>query len=55
MYADINHDGQISGGQGTLDDHGDRTIIGNSTPRFNFGLVLDASYKGFDVSAFFKE
>ncbi|WP_259329764.1 MULTISPECIES: TonB-dependent receptor [Phocaeicola] len=54
MYADINHDGQISGGQGTLDDHGDRTIIGNSTPRFNFGLVLDASYKGFDVSAFFQ-
>lgn len=54
MYADLNGDGQISDGQNTLGDHGDKKIIGNSTPRYNFGLILDASYKGFDVSAFFQ-
>ena len=54
MYADINGDGKIDGGKGTLADPGDQRIIGNSTPRYNFGLVLDASYKGFDVSIFFQ-
>lgn len=54
MYADINGDGVVNGGRGTLSDPGDRKIIGNSTPRFNFGLIVDASYKGFDISAFFQ-
>lgn len=54
MYADINGDGKVDGGKGTLADPGDQRIIGNSTPRYNFGLVLDASYKGFDVSIFFQ-
>lgn len=54
MYADINGDGKVDGGQGTLADPGDQKIIGNSTPRYNFGLMLDASYKGFDISVFFQ-
>ena len=54
MYADINGDGKVDGGKGTLADPGDQKIIGNSTPRYNFGLVLDASCKGFDVSIFFQ-
>lgn len=54
MYADINGDGKVDGGQGTLTDPGDQKIIGNSTPRYNFGLILDASYKGFDFSIFFQ-
>lgn len=54
MYADLNGDGQISGGQNKLGDHGDKVVIGNSTPRYNFGLILDAAYKGFDVSVFFQ-
>lgn len=54
MYADVNGDGRISGGSGTLGDTGDRTVIGNSTPRYLFGLDLNASWKGFDVRLFFQ-
>lgn len=51
-YADLNHDGKIDYGANTLTDHGDKKIIGNSTPRYKFGLNLNASYKGFDFAAF---
>lgn len=54
MYKDLNGDGIISGGARTLADHGDLKVIGNYTPRFNFGLDLNASWKGFDVRAFFQ-
>lgn len=54
MYKDLNGDGKIDGGAGTLDNKGDKKIIGNSTPRFNFGLTLDAQWKGFDISLFFQ-
>lgn len=54
MYADLNGDGKISGGAGTLNDSGDMKVIGNSTPRFLFGLDLNASWKGFDVRVFFQ-
>lgn len=53
MYADLNGDGKITKGN-TVDDPGDRTIIGNSTPRFKFGLDLDAAWKGFDLRLFFQ-
>lgn len=53
MYADVNHDGKITKGN-TLSDSGDMTIIGNSTPRFKFGIDLDAAWKGFDVRLFFQ-
>lgn len=54
MYADLNGDGKISGGAGTLNDSGDMKVIGNSTPRFLFGLDLNASWKGFDLRVFFQ-
>ncbi len=54
MYADINGDGVINQGAGTLNDHGDLSVIGNTTPRFNFGLNLEAQYKGFDLKIFFQ-
>lgn len=54
MYADLNNDGQITNGSNTLNDHGDLKVIGNNTPRFRFGLELNASWKGFDFSAFFQ-
>jgi len=54
MYADINGDGKIDGGAGTLSDHGDLKVIGNSTPQFPVGLDLNASWKGFDFRAFFQ-
>ena len=37
----------ITSGENTLDNPGDRKIIGNTTPRFRFGANLGVSYKGF--------
>lgn len=54
MYADLDGDGKITNGASTLDDPGDRTVIGNSTPRFRFGLNIGAEWKGIDFSAFFQ-
>lgn len=53
MYKDLNGDGRITSGS-TLDDPGDRRIIGNNTPRFRFGLDLGAQWKGFDLRVFFQ-
>lgn len=50
-YEDVNGDGEVNPGKGTLDDHGDLTVIGNATPRFSFGINLALGYKGFEVSA----
>ena len=54
MYADLDDDGKVNGGEGTADKPGDKRIIGNSTPRYNFGLNLDAAWKGFDLKIFFQ-
>ena len=54
MYRDLNGDGKISKGAGTQDDHGDLKVIGNSTPRYFFGVDLNADWKGFDVRLFFQ-
>lgn len=53
-YKDLNGDGVINKGQNTVDDHGDMKVIGNNTPRYQFGLTLGADYKGFDFSVFFQ-
>lgn len=52
MYKDLNDDGVVNNGANTVKDHGDLTIIGNSTPRYNFGLHLDAAWKGIDFELF---
>ena len=52
MYADLDGDGKISNGTNKLGDTGDYRIIGNSTPRFKYGITLDAAWKGFDFSIF---
>ena len=54
MYADLDGDGKITTGANTVADPGDRRVIGNSTPRFRFGLNLGAEWKGIDISAFFQ-
>jgi TonB-linked SusC/RagA family outer membrane protein len=53
-YRDINGDGLISTGSSTVDNPGDRRIIGNSSPRYRYGLTAGASWKGFDLSLFFQ-
>jgi len=51
MYKDLNGDGKITRGNST-DDPGDVSVIGNSTPRYRFGLDLNAAWKGFDIRCF---
>ena len=53
-YADLNGDGIISSGKNTLDDPGDRRIIGNSSPRYSFGINASLAYKNFRLTAFFQ-
>ena len=52
-FKDLNGDKKISKGT-TVDDPGDLSIIGNSTPRLRFGLNLNGEWNGFDLSAFFQ-
>lgn len=51
-YKDLNNDGKIDKGKNTKDDHGDLAIIGNTTPRFSYGISLGAQWKGFDLNIF---
>ncbi|MDO5608933.1 MAG: TonB-dependent receptor [Capnocytophaga sp.] len=52
MYADLDGDGAVSNGENRLGNSGDLSIIGNSTARYNYGITLDAAYKGFDARLF---
>lgn len=45
-------EGIVNGGKNTLDDHGDLSIIGNSSPRYRFGINADFAWKGIDFSIF---
>ncbi|MDR0558710.1 MAG: TonB-dependent receptor [Prevotellaceae bacterium] len=51
-FNDLNGDGIINTGKGTVDDPGDRRIIGNTTARFPYSIDLNASWKGFDLRLF---
>jgi hypothetical protein len=54
IYKDLNGDGKINQGTNTIDDPGDRKIIGNSSPRYNYGFTLGAQWKGFDFNMFWQ-
>ena len=51
-YQDLNKDGKIDIGENTLEDHGDLEIIGNTSPRFSYGISLGAEWKGIDLNVF---
>jgi len=52
--ADRNKDGVVNPGAGTVANPGDRYIIGNSSPRYMYGMNLSADWSGFFFSAFFQ-
>ena len=52
MYKDLDGDKKVNSGKSTYDDMGDLTKIGNSLPRYRFGITLDANWKGFDFLIF---
>ena len=51
-FADINGDGAVTYGDNTVDNPGDSKIIGNSSIRFPYSIVANASWKGFDLQIF---
>ena len=53
-YTDLNNDGKIDEGNRRVGDSGDKKIIGNNTPRYNFNINLGGSWKGFDLRLFFQ-
>ncbi|MBC9928995.1 TonB-dependent receptor [Chitinophaga qingshengii] len=54
MYRDLNNDGKIDGGAGTVFNPGDMRIIGNSLPRMNYAFNIGAEWKGISIDAFFQ-
>jgi TonB-linked SusC/RagA family outer membrane protein len=51
-YADLDNSRTINSGANTVDNPGDRRIIGNSSARYRFGFNLGANWNGFGVNAF---
>jgi TonB-linked SusC/RagA family outer membrane protein len=51
---DLNDDGKIDPGTNRIDNPGDRTIIGNNSPRYTFGINLGADWNNFIFSSFFQ-
>ena len=49
-FIDQNKDGLINDGTNTLEDSGDRVVIGNSTRRYQYGIFGNFNYKNFDFS-----
>lgn len=53
-FADLNGDNVINQGSNTVNDPGDRRIIGNRSPRYQFGINLSADWANFGLSLFFQ-
>jgi TonB-linked SusC/RagA family outer membrane protein len=53
-YRDLNGDGQITDGNSTVENPGDRYILGNNTPRLKYGITGNISYRGFDFNVLFQ-
>lgn len=50
----MNNDKKIDIGNNTKGNSGDKKILGNNTPRYQFGFNANASWKGFDFSILFQ-
>ena len=53
-FGDLDGDGAINKGAEKVGDSGDWQIIGNSQPRYNYGINLNASWGGLDFAVFFQ-
>jgi len=49
-YVDLDGNGMINDGNNTLDNAGDRKVIGNNRRQYQFGLNGYVNYKNFDFS-----
>ena len=59
-YKDLNGDGVIDKGTQSIrdaegnPDHGDLTVIGNTTPRYEYSFRVDMAWHGVDLGIFFQ-
>jgi TonB-linked SusC/RagA family outer membrane protein len=53
-FEDRNGDGVIDYGENTLENPGDRFVIGNSEPRYSYGVTANVNWNNFSFSAFFQ-
>ena len=53
-YEDLDNDGKITKGDETIYNPGDKSIIGNKTPRYQFGITVGFDYKNFDFEMFWQ-
>lgn len=53
-YLDLNGDNKINNGANTLQDMGDMTVIGNTTPRYQYTINGSVSWKGISLSMIFQ-
>lgn len=53
-FQDLNGDKVINNGANTLSNPGDQKIIGNSTPRYRYGIAPFIGWNNFTLSAFFQ-
>ncbi|MFI3280368.1 MAG: TonB-dependent receptor [Rikenellaceae bacterium] len=53
-FSDLNGDNVVDSGSGTVDDPGDMTVIGNSTPRYTYSFRGSFEWNNFDFSIFFQ-
>ena len=53
-FIDLNGDNAITPGNSKVGDSGDRVIIGNKRPRYNYNFRGSLQWKGIDISAFFQ-
>jgi len=53
-YVDLDGDNIIGQGANTVENPGDRKIIGNSRPRYQYGATFAFNWAGLDFSAFFQ-
>ena len=53
-YIDLDGDGFVGEGENTVNDPGDREIIGNSAPQYLYSFLANAKWNNFDLSFFFQ-
>jgi len=53
-YKDLDDDGKITTGNNTISNPGDKKIIGNSTPRYSYGMQINLTYKNLALRTFFQ-
>ena len=53
-FADLNEDGKIDQGAKTLSDHGDLTVIGNTSARYHYGINVNLNWNGIGISTFWQ-